>query len=197
MPKEIEVRIRISEGEIKKNLLLIQAFLTAKHYRESNTIFAHSVGFRPIRLRRSWDESGNWETLELTLKGANETPKSKVRTREEINVHIHPGSPSQYEELMLFLEALGYVREFVYEKQVREANYFTRTGKLAKLFWVTLPLLGDFLEIEGESSRIVLGALKGFGLKQKKPENRSYAELSSQKNLIFDAPDPAGEKDNA
>lgn len=195
MVKEIEVRVRINKDEIAKSPRLRQAFLAAKSYEERNTIFSHPAGLRPIRLRRVRDESRNWQTLELTVKGRNETPKSKVRTREEINVRFHPSSQKELEELCVFLKTLGYVQEFTYEKRVREANYVTRRGKFVKLFWATLPVLGDFLEIEGESSRIVLGVLRGFGLGHKEVENRSYRELSSRDLIFGDTGSERGDRD--
>lgn len=188
--QEIEARWRL-DGETAEKLRA-SFFLSAKKYREETSVLRGPNS--TLRLRKRFDDSRNWHTVEFTVKGADTSKSSVVRVRSEHTLTVHPAPASFFENTKHFLEALGFKEVFRYDKDVREALLATRRGRQVKLFLTHLPFLGWRLEIEGQSSHAVLGVARRIGMRREDAEKTSYEELARQyfaaqrlpmQNLIF------------
>jgi predicted adenylyl cyclase CyaB len=121
---------------------------------------------RCLRLRRQLVEGS--ENFYLTYKGAKE--KSNFKKRQEIEIEIIDAESTQ--KLLL---ALGYERVLVVEKKRR----LWKLGRCAVAL-DKLPLLGDFVEIEGPNNEEIADVQRSLGLADLPHIEKSYAELTKE-----------------
>jgi len=116
-----------------------------------------------LRLRRERGRSG--EKVWLTYKGPKE--KGRFKTRKELEVEV--GDGSAMDEL---LEEIGLRRELVIEKRRSLWVY-----KGCKVCLDELPLLGGFVEVEGEGEAVIAKVLEDLGFEALEHINEGYACL--------------------
>lgn len=113
----------------------------------------------------SCDCHGLREVVSMTFKGKRAKGKMKVREEHEFNA-------SCFEQARSLLEALGYKEYFRFEKKRHSFNM----GEVLVEF-DTLPYLGDFVEIEGQSEKKIAKALKKLGLEDEELIKEGYGGL--------------------
>jgi adenylate cyclase class 2 len=116
-----------------------------------------------LRLRKQMVEKS--ENYFLTYKGAKE--KSNLKRRQEIESEINDAD-SVYKLLL----ALGYEQVLIVEK-IRRLWLFCN----CEVALDQLPLLGDFVEIEGSNEEIISNVQKSLGLTDLPHISKSYASL--------------------
>lgn len=120
-----------------------------------------------LRLRR--EMVGDSDKFFLTYKGAKE--KNQFKKRQEIDIEIE--NPDSMEKM---LTALGYNRVLVVEKKRRTWRYRDCLVALDEL-----PLLGEFVEIEGPDDEKISDVQKELALANLPHIPESYAGLMEQK----------------
>ena len=118
---------------------------------------------RCLRLRRQ--VVANSESFFLTYKGAKET--SNFKKRQEIEIEIRDADSARK-----LLSALGYEQVLVVEKERR----LWRFGD-CEIALDQLPLLGDFVEIEGPDEIIIADVQRNLGLSEQSHIKKSYTGL--------------------
>jgi adenylate cyclase class 2 len=171
MCTEIEAKLKVdSLPEIENKLgelgaeFLAEQLQTDYHFDDASATLTKTD--RCLRLRRQIvDES---EDFFLTYKGAKE--KSDYKKRQEIEIEIKDADSAQ--KLLL---ALGYKEVLVIEKK--------------RCLWLLggcevaldqLPLLGDFVEIEGPDDEQIAEVQKSLGLANLPHIAKSYALLMKE-----------------
>ena len=104
----------------------------------------------------------------LTFKGPAE--KEGLRVREAFDLKMVP-----HEQVVPLLLALGFLRQFSFEKD-RETWAFR--GCLVELD--TLPHFGRFVEIEGPSEETVRDVQSELGLGGMAPYQKSYSHIVTE-----------------
>ena len=122
---------------------------------------------RGLRLRRQL--IGQNEKMFLTYKGAME--KSQLKKRREIEIEVSDGGLAE----KLFL-ALGYKKIISLEKNRR----IWRLGECVVAL-DEVPLLGNFVEIEGSDEGKIADVQKNLGLSDLPAIKESYASLMQKK----------------
>ncbi|OHB72955.1 MAG: hypothetical protein A2Z25_13365 [Planctomycetes bacterium RBG_16_55_9] len=122
---------------------------------------------RCLRLRRQ--ASGDGKRFFLTYKGGKK--KSDFKKREEIEVQIN--SADMMERLLL---ALGYEKVLVVEKRRR----LWRLGN-CEVALDHLPVLGDYVEIEGPDDETITNLQQRLGLSGSPSITKSYAQLIQER----------------
>lgn len=122
---------------------------------------------RCIRLRHQRSKDG--ERVFLTYKGAKE--KDEFKKRQEIEIEVGDG-----EALEAFLLALGFARSLDFEKRRR----LWRFGN-CKVALDELPLLGNFVEIEGPDGETIADVQERLGLSGLVHIMESYACLMEER----------------
>jgi len=112
---------------------------------------------------------GENERFFLTYKGPKE--KSDFKKRQEIEIETDSAEMAQ--RLLL---ALGYKKEFVVEKKRRLWRYGNCDVALDHL-----PLLGDFVEIEGPDDNTIIDVQIALGLSHLLSIAKSYAQMIKEK----------------
>ena len=127
-------------------------------------------GDRCLRLRKQM--VGKSESLFLTYKGAKE--RSNLKKRQEIELEIKDA-----DSVRKLLSALGYEQSLVVEKK-------RRLWKLGdcEVALDQLPLLGDFVEIEGPDEEKIATVQKSLGLTDLAHILESYASLVAKKQIV-------------
>jgi len=125
---------------------------------------------RCLRLRRQI--IGNSETFFLTYKGARE--ESNFKKRQEIEIEIKDA-----DSVRKLLSALGYEQVLVVEKTRRLWRHGDCEVALDRL-----PLLGDFVEIEGPDDVKIADAKRSLGLADLPHITESYASLVAKKQIV-------------
>ena len=108
------------------------------------------------------------ERFFLTYKGAKE--KSNFKKRQEIEIEIQDA-----ESIKKLLSVLGYEKVLVVEKKRR----LWRFGGCAVCL-DQLPLLGDFVEIEGPDDETITDVQQRLGLTGLPHIVKSYAQLTKE-----------------
>jgi adenylate cyclase class 2 len=121
---------------------------------------------RCLRLRRQSVTGG--ERFFLTYKGAKE--KGNFKKRQEIEIEI-----SEADSTEKLLSALGYEEVLVVEKRRRLWQLGGCSVALDRL-----PLLGDFVEIEGPDDATITDVQQSLGLAELRHIAKSYAQLSKE-----------------
>lgn len=116
-----------------------------------------------LRLRKQMVEKS--ESCFLTYKGAKE--KSNFKRRQEIESEINDA-----DSIYKLLQALGYEQVLIVEKKRRLWQFGNCEVALDRL-----PLLGDFVEIEGPDEENISNVQNSLGLTDLPHISKSYASL--------------------
>ena len=169
---EIEAKLKVdSLQEVERKLAELGARFLAEqlqinsHFDDANGTFAKTD--RCLRLRRQKDDKG--ERFFLTYKGAKE--KSSFKKRQEIEVEI-----KDVDSVEKLLSTLGYEKALVVEKTRRVWQLDDCEVALDHL-----PLLGDFVEIEGLDEEKIASVQKNLGLSNLPHISKGYAALVKAK----------------
>lgn len=165
---EIEVKLKInSPANTEQKLTELGAEFVAeqlqKDYFFDDTNAALTASDRCLRLRRQSVAGG--ERFFLTYKGARE--RSNFKKRAEIEIEINDVQATKK-----LLSALGYKEVLTIEKKRRLWKLGQCSVALDRL-----PLLGDFVEIEGPNDRIITDVRQSLGLADVPHIAKSYAQL--------------------
>jgi len=172
---EIEAKLKVdSLQEIERKLaelgaeFLAEQLQTDYHFDDANTTLTKTD--RCLRLRKQM--IGKNESLFLTYKGAKE--KSNFKRRQEIELEIKDA-----DSVRKLLSALGYEQSLVVEKKRR----LWQLGD-CEVALDQLPLLGDFVEIEGPDEEKIATAQEKLGLSDLSHITESYASLVAKKQIV-------------
>jgi len=172
MCTEIEAKLKVdSLQEIARKLdevgaeFLEERLQTDCYFDDTNRTLME--GDRCLRLRRQM--VGRSGKFFLTYKGVRE--KNEFKKRREIEIKV--GDADSAEKL---LSALGYEKVLVFEKKRR----VWRLGE-CEVSLDELPLLGDFVEIEGPDGESIADARRNLGLANLSHIGESYAFLMDEK----------------
>jgi adenylate cyclase class 2 len=168
---EIEAKLKVdSLSEVERKLAELGADFKAEQlqtdflFDDANATLTTTD--RCLRLRRQ-SVAGS-ERLFLTYKGAKE--KSNFKKRREIEIEIVEAESTQK-----LLSALGYEKALVVEKKRR----LWQLGR-CKVALDQLPLLGDFVEIEGPNNEEIADVQRSLGLAELPNIKESYAQLTKE-----------------
>lgn len=168
MATEIEAKLKVdSLQEIKCRLTELSAeFLQEQLQRDYHFDDAKMTLYktdRCLRLRRQL--VNNSERFFLTYKGAKE--KSRYKKRQEIEIEI-----TDSDSVQKLLSALGYEKALVIEKRRITWRLDDCVVALDQL-----PLLGEFVEIEGPDEERIAKVQRNLGLSDLPHIKKSYAAL--------------------
>ena len=169
---EIEAKLKVeSLEEVKHRLVELGAEFLEEQLQEDyyfdDENKALAKGDKCLRLRR--ESVTGKERFFLTYKGAKE--KDQFKKRREINIEIQ--DPDSMEML---LAALNYRRVLIVEKKRKTWQYRDCIVALDEL-----PLLGNFVEIEGPSDEKICEVQKNLAIAHLPHIPRSYASLMEEK----------------
>jgi len=172
MATEIEAKLRVdSLSRVAKRLNALGArFLNALVQRDYYFDDEKASLTRMdccLRLREEF--SGQSRKTVLAYKGARE--KGRFKKRLEVQTEI-----SDVQSIRKMFAAIGYKEALVYEKK-RQMWVFGG----CEICLDELPLLGEFVEIEGDSERRIAKVQKTLGLADLPHVKQSYATLMKQK----------------
>ena len=172
MITEIEAKIKVDSLQaIKRKLTELGAqfcqeqLQTDYHFDDANMTLAQTGG--ALRLRRQ--RVGAGERFFLTYKGPKE--KSRFKRRQEIEIEVNDADSAQK-----LLSALGYEKVLIVEKK----RQVWRLGE-CEIDLDRLPLLGDFVEIEGPSDEKIADTQSSLGLSHLPHIRKTYSALIRQK----------------
>ena len=175
MCTEIEAKLKVdSLQEIERKLaelgaeFLAEQLQTDYHFDDVNATLTKTD--RCLRLRKQM--VGKNESFFLTYKGAKE--KSNLKKRQEIELEIKDA-----DSVRKLLSALGYEQSLVVEKKRRLWQLGDCEVALDRL-----PLLGDFVEIEGPDEENIATAQEKLGLSDLSHIAKSYASLVAKKQIV-------------
>ena len=168
---EIEAKLKVdSLKEITKKLAEVGAeFLQEqlqKDYYFDDANRAFTKADRCLRLRQQFAD--DQEKVFLTYKGAKERDNFKKRQEAEVEV-------KDLDSAGKLLSALGLKQVSIVEKKRR----IWRLGD-CKVCLDELPLLGNFVEIEGPDDRSIADVQRDLGLANLPHIPESYAKLISE-----------------
>ncbi len=165
---EIEAKLKVeSLEEIKHKLTVLGAeFLqeqlqTDYHFDDANMTLQKTD--RCLRLRRQLVDKN--ERFYLTYKGAKE--KSSFKKRQEIEIEV-----TDSDSVQKLFSALGYEKMLVIEKK-----RLTWRLNECKIALDELPLIGNFVEIEGPDEEKIADVQRGLGLSNLPHIRKSYQAL--------------------
>ena len=165
---EIEAKLKVdSLQEVESKLTELGAeFLEEQlqidyHFDDANMTLQKTD--RCLRLRHQQVKDS--ERIFLTYKGAKE--KSSFKKRQEIEIEITDG-----DSIRKLFSALGYEKALVIEKNRR----VWRLGE-CEIALDRLPLIGDFVEIEGPDEDNIAEIQKNLGLSGLSHIKKSYSGL--------------------
>ena len=168
MSVEIEAKLKVdSLPRIEQRLRDLGAEFLAEQ-QQTDCLFDDANGTltgsdRCLRIRRQ-SVGGNQQFF-LAYKGAKK--RSNFKKRQEIEVEIKDAASMQN-----LLAALGYEKVFTVEK----ARQLWQLGG-CEVALDQLPLLGDFVEIEGPDDKKIAEVQKSLGLEHVPHIAKSYAML--------------------
>jgi adenylate cyclase class 2 len=172
MCTEIEAKLKVdSLEEIEHKLAELGAEFLVEQLQADN--FFDDVNAtltktdRCLRLRKQTVDKN--ESFYLTYKGAKE--KSNLKKRQEIEFEIKDA-----DSVRKLLSALGYEQVLAIKKKRR----LWQLGD-CEVALDQLPLLGDFVEIEGPDEEKIATAQEKLGLSDLSHIAKSYAALMAQK----------------
>lgn len=165
---ETEAKLKVdSLSKVERRLTELGAEFVAEQLQtdslldDSNETLISSD--RCLRIRREVAAGG--ERCFLCYKGGRED--SDFKRRQEIETEVKDA-----ESLGKLLSALGYEEKLVVEKRRRLWKYAGCEVALDEL-----PLLGDFVEIEGPDDESIAEVQAMLGLADVRHETKSYAHL--------------------
>jgi len=166
---EIEAKLKVDSLQaVKEKLMQLGAeFLGERvqidyHFDDADGTMAKND--RCLRLRQQ--KSGEKEQFFLTYKGPKE--KSNFKKRQEIEIEIEDA-----DSLQKLLSALGYEMALSVEKKRQPWKYGGCEVALDEL-----PLLGNFVEIEGPGEEEIANVQESLGLADLLHIPKSYAHLT-------------------
>ena len=169
---EIEAKLKVdSLQQIVEKLVELGAEFLAEqlqtdcYFDDAESTLKNSD--KALRLRRQVTD--NTENVLLTYKGPK--VKDNFKKRQEIEIEIKDANSA--EKLLL---SLGYEKALVFEKKRR----IWQVGDCV-IALDELPLLGDFVEIEGPDDKRITDVQKSLGLTNLPHIRESYASLIEQK----------------
>jgi adenylate cyclase class 2 len=172
MSFEIEAKLKVNSlQEVESRLrqlgaeFLAEQVQTDYHFDDANGTLAKTD--RCLRLRRQ--RSGENEQFFLTFKGPKE--KSNFKKRQEIEIEIKDADSMQK-----LLTALGYEAALSVEKKRQLWKFGGCEVALDEL-----PLLGNFVEIEGPGDEEITNTQESLGLADLSHIAKSYACLMKEK----------------
>jgi adenylate cyclase class 2 len=171
MCTEIEAKLKVdSLMEVEKKLTELGAEFLAEQ-EQTDYFFDDANGTliasdRALRLRLQ--AATGSKRFFLTYKGAKE--KDNFKKRQELEIEILEAD--RMEEL---LSALGYEKVLTVEKKRRVWKYGECSVVLDRL-----PLLGDFIEIEGPDDATISGVQQSLGMAHLPHIAKSYAQLTQE-----------------
>ncbi|MBA7615314.1 Adenylate cyclase CyaB [subsurface metagenome] len=175
MCTEIEAKLKVdSLPEIEHKLAELGAefqeeqLQTDYHFDDADSELTKTD--RCLRLRRQM--VANNERFFLTYKGVGE--ESNFKKRQEIEIEIKDADSARK-----LLSALGYEKVLVVEKR----RHLWRLGD-CEIALDRLPLLGDFVEIEGPNDEKIADAQRNLGLSDLPHITESYASLVAKKQKV-------------
>jgi adenylate cyclase class 2 len=169
---EIEAKLKVdSHKEIIKRLTELGAEFLQEQVQTDFYFDDAEAGLtkadRCLRLRRQ--VVGDDERMFLTYKGAKQ--KHEFKKRQEVEIELKSGSSTEQ-----LLSALGYKKILVFEKK-RQLWRYSRCS----IALDNLPLLGDFVEIEGPDDETITAVQMDLGLAQLSHIAKTYAVLMDEK----------------
>ena len=170
---EIEAKIKVdSLPEIERKLTELGADFQAEQlqtdYFFDDTNATLTTTDQCLRLRQQLVAGS--EKYFLTYKGAKE--KNNFKKRQEIEIEIVDA-----ESTRKLLSALGYEKVLVVEKKRRLWQLSSCAVALDQL-----PLLGDFVEIEGPNNEEIADVQNSLGLSELTHIEKSYAQLIKEEH---------------
>jgi adenylate cyclase class 2 len=172
---EIEAKLKVdSLQEIERKLVELGADFLAEQlqsdffFDDVNSTLTKSD--RCLRLRK--ETVGKDERYFLTYKGAKE--KSRLKKRQEIEFEIKDA-----DSVRKLLSVLEYEQVLEVEKRRRLWQF-----NQCKVALDRLPLLGDFVEIEGSDEEKIANAQEKLGLSDLSHIAESYASLVAKKQIV-------------
>lgn len=168
MPKEIEAKLKVdSFSQVTKKLKLLGAKfvgeIVQRDYYFDNAKAALTKTDRCLRLREEF--TINDRKTVLAYKGARE--KGRFKKRLEVQTAI-----CDAESIKTLLPAIGYKEILVYKKK---RQLWVYGG--CEICLDELPLLGNFIEIEGDSEKRIVKVQEELGLSVLPHTKESYAAL--------------------
>ena len=170
MSVEIEAKMKLDDREDLLAKLKYFDAVYVKEVVEINTFFdapdrALRVGDQGLRVRVERATDGSKVIATVTHKG----PRSRglLKTREETEMRVSDGRAAAK-----LLTALGYESVVSFEK-LRQS--WEIDDCLVELD--TVPYLGDYVEIEGPSERVVMKIRERLGLSDSKVLSASYISM--------------------
>lgn len=157
MPHEIEAKMKLPDAaELERRL----AALGARHrmtVKETNTYFdtpgrSLRASDQGLRIRSEVQVDGPYRSTTITHKGPRTA--SQVKTRPETELPVEDADKAEQ-----LLTALGFVPVLTFEKLRRRWDFHGCHVDID-----TLPVLGDFVEIEGPSEGEVLEGRRRLSL---------------------------------
>jgi predicted adenylyl cyclase CyaB len=170
---EIEAKLKVdSLPEVERKLGELGAEFVAEQ-EQTDHLFDDAArtltsSDRCLRIRRQ-SASGSQQFI-LAYKGAKES--SNFKKRQEIQVEIKDADTAQN-----LLTALAYEKVLTVEKNRR----LWRVGG-CEVALDHLPTLGDFVEIEGPTDKMIADVQKSLGLAGVAHIAKSYAQLVKERN---------------
>jgi len=168
---EIEAKLKVESLEdVKRGLVELGAEFTNEklqrdfYFDDTNRTLTKTD--QCLRLRR--ELVGNSERFFLTYKGAKE--KDQFKKRQEIDIEIE-----DFDSMEKMLTSLGYNRVLVVEKKRGTWRYRDCVVALDEL-----PLLGEFVEIEGPDDEKISDVQNELALANLQHIPESYAGLMEQ-----------------
>jgi predicted adenylyl cyclase CyaB len=160
---EIEVKFRIADaGEFSERLRKAGAKLVKTGFEKNITYDRNGELKERKELLRLRDYAGE---VDITHKRKVKSEHKDFKVREETVVNIE-----SFDRGKKLLEMLGYEKAWIYEKKQK---VFVLDG--IEVFLDEMPLIGNFMEIEGEPGEIKRTAAK-LGLDMKDALATSYAD---------------------
>ena len=172
MGVEIEAKLKVDLlPQIEQRLRDLGAEFLAEQ-QQTDCLFDDASGSltgsdRCLRIRRQ--SAGGGEEFFLAFKGAKES--SNFKKRQEIEIEIKDADSMQ-----TLLAALGYEKVITVEKKRRLWLFGGCHVALDRL-----PLLGDFVEIEGPDDARIADVQESLGLEHLAHIPKSYAMLIREK----------------
>lgn len=184
MATELEIKIRLSDPEATRALLLSLGAVAEGVTHETNTFFdtpAADLKGRDcgLRIRRNVyvGSPGKPDELTVTYKGPKVRTATGAKSREEIELGV-----SDHDALVAMFDRLGYAVTLSFEKRRQTFRLSTPHGE-GEVVLDTLPPqtgLGEFLEIEADSDAVIRHALGALGLAEAPAVPESYIQLIAE-----------------
>jgi len=170
MAIEIEAKMAVQDFAPVRARLMERGGRLLGRYHEINTFFDTPDGRlvsadKGLRLRVKRNLDTQEEQYIITFKGPKQ--RGPLKSREEIELNVENTADAQN-----LLEALGYQKLLLFEKR-RESYEFER----CEVVLDEVPLLGQFVEIEGPDESSVLRAREMLALGDHEMIRTGYASM--------------------